>query len=278
MTYELGFIGAGNMAEAIARGVIFSSLMGPGQIIASDVSVERRALFSKQLGTVVTEDNAEVARGCRSIVLSVKPYQMEAVLSALGPVIGAETLIISIAAGISSSAIERHLGVDRKFRVVRTMPNTPMLIGEGMVAMARGRHSTAEDMEVARRIFESAGKVIEVPEEQIDAVTAMSGSGPAYFYYWVESMTRAGVALGLSAEHAHQLATRTALGAAKMMVQSQDGPAELRRKVTTPGGTTQAAIETMEARGVGEGIVAAIKRAAERSQEMGSSGDKKTGK
>ncbi len=269
MTYELGFIGAGNMAEAIARGVIFSSLIGPSGIIASDVSAERRELFSTQLNTAVTQDNAQVASNCNVIVLSVKPYQMETVLAGLGAALNPNTLIISIAAGISSKSIETYLGKDKHFRVVRTMPNTPMLIGEGMVAVAPGEYATADDLQTARKIFESAATVIDVSEDQIDAVTAMSGSGPAYFYYWVESMTTAGIGLGLSPQHAHQLAARTALGAAKMLVQSSDSPAELRRKVTTPGGTTQAALESMESSGVGAAIVSAVKRAAERSRELG---------
>ena len=149
------------------------------------------------------------------------------------------------------------------------MPNTPMLVGEGMVAMAAGTHATAQDMAAARRIFESAASVIEVSEDKIDAVTAVSGSGPAYFFYLVEHMIRAGGELGLTPEQSHALATRTALGAAKMLVSSSDSPQELRRKVTSPGGTTQAAIEHMQAQRLDQIIVDAIKAAQRRSRELG---------
>jgi pyrroline-5-carboxylate reductase len=179
------------------------------------------------------------------------------------------TLVISIAAGVRSASIEKHLGEGKAWRVVRSMPNTPMLVGEGMVAIARGRRATGEDLEAARGIFEPSADVIEVREEQIDAVTAMSGSGPAYFFYLVEKMIEAGVAMGLSAEQAHRLACKTCLGAGKMLVAGGDTPAELRRKVTTPNGTTHAAISCMQERGVGDIIVEAVKAAERRSRELG---------
>ena len=149
------------------------------------------------------------------------------------------------------------------------MPNTPMLVGEGMVAIAPGANAAEADLASARRIFEAAATVIQLSEDKMDAVTAVSGSGPAYFFYLVEQMTRAGVELGLGEDEAAVLARRTAAGAAKMLAATADRPEELRRKVTTPGGTTHAAISTMEQRGVAEAIVEAIKRAAQRSREMG---------
>jgi pyrroline-5-carboxylate reductase len=145
-----------------------------------------------------------------------------------------------------------------------------MLVGEGMVALARGAHATAADVAAARSLFESAASVIEVPEDQIDAVTALSGSGPAYFFFLVEHMVRAGVELGLSPEHAHQLATKTALGSAKMLTTSSDTPQELRRKVTSPGGTTHAAITHMESKEMPQTIVDALKAAHRRGRELGS--------
>jgi pyrroline-5-carboxylate reductase len=149
------------------------------------------------------------------------------------------------------------------------MPNTPMLVGEGMVALARGANATDADVATARALFESAASVIEVPEDQIDAVTALSGSGPAYFFFLVEHMTRAGVEMGLSAAHAHLLATKTALGSAKMLMTSADTPQELRRKVTSPGGTTHAAISHMESAGMPQIIVDALKAAQQRGRELG---------
>jgi pyrroline-5-carboxylate reductase len=269
MTYELGIIGAGNMAEAIARGVIRAGLFGPGQIIASDVSPQRRELFDQELKVRAVEENAEVARQSKVLLLSVKPQQMQAALAGIGAVADADTLVISIAAGIGSHYIEQHLGSERPWRVIRTMPNTPMLVGEGMVGLARGAQATAQDVAIARRIFESAATVIEVAEEKIDAVTALSGSGPAYFFYLVENMVKAGVAMGLTPEQSHQLATRTVLGAAKMLTTSADSPQELRRKVTSPGGTTHAAITHLDGQNVGPAIVDAVLAAERRGKELG---------
>ena len=269
MHYELGIIGAGNMAEAIVRGVVRAGLFQPDRIIAADVAPARRDLFTNELHVRAIEENVEVARQSRVLLLSVKPQQMAAALAKLGEVTDPKTLIISIAAGISSAFIETHLGAARTWRVIRTMPNTPMLVGEGMVGIARGRHATADDLLLAREIFESAAVVVEVPEDKIDAVTAMSGSGPAYFFYLVEQMVKAGVAMGLTPEQAHMLATRTALGAAKMLTTSSDSPQELRRKVTSPGGTTQAAITHLENQQTGGAIVDAVLAAERRGKELG---------
>ena len=269
MAYELGILGAGNMAEAIARGVTHAGVFRPEQIIAADVSPQRRELFQNELKIRAVEQNAEVARQSRILLLSVKPQQMADALGGVGKVIDpAAALIVSIAAGVGTATIERHLGAGRPWRVVRTMPNTPMLVGEGMVAIARGANATAEDLAIARRIFEAAASVIEVREDQLDAVTALSGSGPAYFFYLVEQMVRAGTELGLTPEQSHLLATKTALGAAKMLVTSSDSPQELRRKVTSPGGTTQAAITHLEQAGTANHIVDAIKAAERRGKEL----------
>lgn len=269
MSYELGIIGAGNMAEAIVRGVLRAGVLQATQIIAADVTDTRRALFTRELNVKAVEDSADVARQAKVILLSVKPQQMAAVLAALGPVMKPDTLVISIAAGISSAFIEKHLGDRTPWRVIRTMPNTPMLVGEGMVGLSTGRHATVADVATATRLFESAASVVQVPEDQIDAVTAVSGSGPAYFFFLVEHMIAAGVQLGLSPETAHQLATKTALGAAKMLTTSSDPPAELRRKVTSPGGTTHAAITHLQDQQVDQAIVNALKAAARRGKELG---------
>lgn len=269
MTYELGIIGAGQMAEAIARGLLRAGLYRPEQLIAADVSDARRALFCGDLKVTATTSNVEAAKDARALLLSVKPYQMREVLSGLGRAVDPATLVISIAAGVRSASIQSHLGPDRPWRIVRAMPNTPMLLGEGMVAIAPGEHATTEDLGAARRLFETCADVIEVREDQIDAVTALSGSGPAYFFYVVEHMIRAGLELGLTREQAHRLASKTCLGAGKMLLGSPDAPEELRRKVTTPNGTTHAAIVTMEDRQLGDTIVAAVRAAERRSKELG---------
>ena len=269
MRAELGIIGAGNMAEAIARGVIRAGLFQPAQLIAADVSPERRELFSNQLGVRAVESNADVALQSRIVLLSVKPQQMKAALAGIGEVLDPDALVISIAAGISTRFIEQHLDSGRAWRVIRAMPNTPMLVGEGMVALCRGTHATEQAAATARRIFESSASVIDVSEDRMDAVTAVSGSGPAYFFYLVEHIIRAATDLGLTLEQATTLATKTALGSAKMLTGSSDNPRELRRKVTSPGGTTQAAITVMEQRGVPAAVVDAIKAAERRGKELG---------
>ena len=268
--HELAIIGAGNMAEAIARGILRAKLLSSSEMIAADVVEARRDLFQNELHVRAVPDNATAVREARAVLLSVKPQQMPAVLADLGTHARPDALFISIAAGVSSASIERHLGAGRPWRVVRTMPNTPMLVGEGMVAISAGQHATQDDLARTRRLFESAAAAIELSEDKLDAVTALSGSGPAYFFFLVEQMIRAGMDLGLTREQAHTLATRTALGSAKMLTTSPDTHEELRRKVTSPNGTTQAAIETMQARHVPDGIVAAILRAAARSKELGS--------
>jgi pyrroline-5-carboxylate reductase len=267
-SYELGIIGAGNMAEAIARGVLKSGRLAADQIIVADVSRQRREIFQSQLKVKASEDNRAVAGQSRRLLLSVKPQQMEAVLAGLAGAVGPRTLIISIAAGVSTGFIEKSLGDAAAWRVVRAMPNTPMLLGAGAAAICPGTHAAAADMLEARGIFESAAVVIETTEDKMDAVTALSGSGPAYFFYLTEQLVKAGVELGLRPEDARLLAARTALGAARMLCESSDSAAELRRKVTSPGGTTEAAVARLDAAGWAAAMVEAVKAAAKRSGEL----------
>ncbi|MEZ0264545.1 MAG: pyrroline-5-carboxylate reductase [Phycisphaerae bacterium] len=269
MQYELGIIGAGQMAEAIVRGVLRGGLFKADQMIAADVSEARRDVFGRELGLAVSSENADVARQSKAVLLSVKPYQMAEVLAGIGRVMAPGSLVISIAAGVKAASIETHLGAGNAWRVVRSMPNTPMLVGEGMVAIAPGTHATPADLAAARRIFEASADVLDVREDQIDAVTAMSGSGPAYFFYFVEAMIKAGQELGLSAEQAHKLASKTCLGAGRMLTLSSDSPEELRRKVTTPNGTTHAAIVAMQGKGLGDIVAEGVRAAERRSKELG---------
>jgi pyrroline-5-carboxylate reductase len=269
MSFELGIIGAGNMAEAIARGVIAKDVLRADQIIAADVSAQRREVFLQQFGIKAVEDNLTAAREARIILLSVKPQHMATALAGLGGVLSEKNLVISIAAGIGSAFIEKHLGPGKKWRVIRTMPNTPMLVGEGMVAMAAGANASNDDLATARKLFEAAADVIELDETHIDTVTALSGSGPAYFFYLVENMIQAGVELGLTPEQSAQLVKKTAAGAAKMLMTSTDPPAELRRKVTSPGGTTEAAIKQMSAANWPQITIDAVRAAQRRARELG---------
>ena len=268
MTFELGILGAGNMAEAIVRGVLSRHIFEPHQIIAADPIEQRRKVF-EQLGVATTDDNATAAKDARTLLLSTKPYQLMEALRPVGNVLPEQTLIISIAAGVTTGGISAALGHAKKWRIVRAMPNTPMLVGLGAVGIAPGASASPADLLAARKIFESAASVVEVREDQIDAVTALSGSGPAYFYYLVEAMIRAGVEMGLGESASKELAIKTCLGAANLLVQSNDSPADLRKKVTTPGGTTHAAISYMDAHDFTEIIVGALKAAEQRGKELG---------
>ena len=269
MPYALGIIGAGNMAEAIVRGILSKQVLRPSEIIAADTAAARRELFANELKIKAVEDNAAAAGDADTILLSVKPQHMAAALAAIAPIMPPKTLVVSIAAGISTAFIEKRLGGDKKWRVIRTMPNTPMLVGEGMVAIAAGTNATQEDLAAARKLFEAAAEVIEVDEDKMDAVTAVSGSGPAYFFLLVEQMIRAAQELGMTSEQAKLLATKTAAGAAKMLATSPDAPDVLRRKVTSPGGTTEAAITHLTKQNWPQITVDAIKAAQRRGRELG---------
>jgi len=269
MTVQLAIVGAGNMAEAITRGILRAGLIPPDQIRAADPAEPRRKLFQTELGIAATDDNRHAVQGARIVLLSVKPYQAKDVLTHLGAAMDPGALLVSIAAGISSRFIEETLGHGRPWRVVRTMPNTPMLVGSGMAAIAPGRNATPADLDTARSLFQAAATVIQVDESKIDAVTAISGSGPAYFFFLVEQLIAAGIELGLSPADAATLAKQTAFGSSRMMLESPDAPATLRAKVTTPNGTTHAAITHLEKCDWPAITRQAVHAAARRSRELG---------
>jgi len=264
----LGFIGAGNMAEAIARGVLRAGLYRAEELAAADPVEERQRLFSGELQISCTADSAHVAARSRIVLLAVKPQIITAALAQIRPALRPDTLVISIVAAITSGFIENALGGN--VRVIRVMPNTPMLVGAGMSALAKGAKATEEDLAVAERIFNAGGKTTRVREELMDAITALSGSGPAYIFYLAEAMAAAGVKLGLGEAEANLLARQTVVGAAQLLGQAKDSPSELRRKVTSPGGTTQAAITALEAGDfmglMARALAAAEKRGKELSQ------------
>jgi pyrroline-5-carboxylate reductase len=272
----LGFIGAGNMAEAIARGLLRQAVYQPSDIRATDPNPERQRLFTDDLGITCSEDCQKAAASADTVILAVKPFVMAEALQQVGPMMKPGALVISIAAGISSKFIEDTLAAGGSVaptgggvRVVRVMPNTPMLVGKGMSAIARGRFATEHDLIAAERIFSAGGATVRIPEELMDAVTAVSGSGPAYVFYLTEVLAQAGIAAGLSEQQAAQLARQTVIGSAELLAQSKDTPAELRRKVTTPKGTTQAAIETMQAADLAGIMTRAVAAAARRAKELG---------
>jgi pyrroline-5-carboxylate reductase len=259
----LAFVGAGNMAEAIARGILRAALYRADELGAADPSPQRRALFSSDLQVACGEDSAAAVAGAGAVLLAVKPQMMGAALAQIRSALGAKALVISIAAGITTGYIESQLAPGT--RVVRVMPNTPMLVGEGVSGLCKGAHATDDDLLLAERIFAAGGKTARVNEAQMNAVTAVSGSGPAYVFYLVEAMAAAGEKLGLSADEAMLMARQTVIGAARLMEQSTDAAAELRRKVTSPGGTTQAAIETLQA----ADFVGVMARAIEAAEQRG---------
>jgi pyrroline-5-carboxylate reductase len=264
-TYELGIIGGGNMAQAIVRGAIGSGFLKAGAVVASDVSPAAREAMSR-LGARAVADNAEAA-GCPRVLLAVKPRQAKDALAAAAGSVSPDATVISIVAGVRAARLDEWLG--GRGRLIRVMPNTPVLVGEGMSCVAAGPRATKAGLAWTEALFASAGRTIRVDESLMDAVTAVSGSGPAYVFYLAEAMIAAGVAEGLAEPDARMLAAQTCLGAGKLLAQSGESPQTLRAKVTSPGGTTQRAIETMDAAGVPSALVKAIRSAALRSRELG---------
>ena len=263
MTYQLGIIGAGNMAEAIVRGAISSGAINSADIIACDPSESRRDIW-ESMGVKFVNTNDEVAN-CKRVMLAVKPFILGEVLESLREKIDSDTVVISVAAGITSEYLDSIL--KDKGQIVRIMPNTPLKVNCGAVSCTAGPRASKEALEWVKNIFADA-LCVEVEENMIDAVTAISGSGPAYFFYIAEAMIKAGIEEGLSPQSARELAAQTCLGAGKLMLQSNEDPAILRKQVTTPNGTTQKSIETFDQHGVGLGITAGAKACAARSREL----------
>jgi pyrroline-5-carboxylate reductase len=273
---KLGFIGAGNMAEALARGLVENKVFKASELIASDVDAGRRRKFKNALKVEVTTDNLKVLNSARAVLFAVKPQTIDAVLTELaraadgagrsgGP--GAR-LFVSIAAGVTLGRLERALG--GRARVIRVMPNAPAMVGQGMAALVRGRNATRADEAFALRIFRAVGDAVALKDESLlDAVTALSGSGPAYVYLFAKSLADAAVAEGLPAELALRMALQTIRGAEENMRRSPMAAAELIRIVASPGGTTEAALKQLGADRFSDIVARAIQAAAERSRELG---------
>ncbi|MDD3275807.1 MAG: pyrroline-5-carboxylate reductase [Kiritimatiellales bacterium] len=265
MESKVVFIGAGNMAEAIVSGMVAANFCAPEKIIMTDVRPERLAELEAEYGVSTSTDNS-VVKNAEIVLLAVKPQVMADVLKGFAPVLRKETLVISIAAGIPTVKIEALLGGNR--RVVRVMPNTPALVGQGASALAAGANADEADLEVAEAILGCVGLTGRVEENEIDAVTALSGSGPAYVFYLLEGMLAAADKMGLDKETARKLALKTVEGAARLMEDSGEAADVLRAKVTSKGGTTEAAIRSMDEAGVKEAIIQALLAAQKRSVEL----------
>jgi pyrroline-5-carboxylate reductase len=264
----IGFLGSGNMAEALIKGIITAGLYKPENIFISDVRAERLDFLTEEYGVTAVATNSELAGKVNILVLSVKPQNMVEALESIKDAVRAETLIISIAAGIKVSNISAVLG-DRP--IVRVMPNTPALIGEGASALF-ANEKAKPTLSKAEKIFASVGKAVVVDDESlIDAVTAVSGSGPAYYFLLMEEMTRAAGELGLPEDVAKELILQTARGAALLAVERDkrgETPAELRRKVTSPGGTTEAALKVFAAKDFSRLVNEALTAARDRSRQL----------
>jgi pyrroline-5-carboxylate reductase len=268
-TLTVGFIGAGNMAEAIVRGLTERKVFTPSRIVVSDPSADRCRLFSDTFGVNVLADNQTVISKADVVVLAVKPQVMSSVLSPVKTSFRADQLVISIAAGILTGTLDAGCG--GKPAIVRIMPNTPALIGKGVSAICAGPRANNTHMDIADKIFSAVGSTIRIDEKAMDVVTALSGSGPAYVFYWMEAMLKAATESGFDRETARRLVYQTFIGASALADASPDSPEILRARVTSKGGTTEAAIKTMEEAAVASSIMKAVGAAARRSQELSKS-------
>jgi len=266
LAFRLGLIGGGNMAEDIVRGILASGVLRTGDIRVSDPAPERRKMFSLLMRVKTCQDNRELVAGSDVIILAVKPQVVEQVMAEIASLLGPAKLLVSIVAGTPIARLAAHCPAGT--RIVRTMPNTPMLVGGGMVAMSRGGDANEVDMDLARHLFEASATVVELPEEKMDAVTAVSDSVPANFFLMVEALIEAGEQVGLSHQEAVQLAETTFAGAAELLAAGDIEPGELRRRVTSPGGTTEAAIGSLTEDRFSEIIARAVTAARNRSREL----------
>lgn len=286
---KLGFIGGGNMAEALARGLLGERLFSSRDLIVSDVDPLRRRKLSRALAVQTTADNREVLRQAPAVVIAVKPQTIDSVLdevasalsqnavnrparapaSAKGrlPSAAVRRLFISIAAGVSIARLEAHLGAGA--RVIRVMPNAPAMVGEGMAALAQGSRASRADLAFALKIFRAVGDAVALEDESLlDAVTALSGSGPAYVYLFIKALAEAAAAEGLPMRLAMRMALQTVRGAERNMRASSLAPAELIRRVASPGGTTEAALRRFDAAGFSAIVASALRAAAAKSRDF----------
>lgn len=268
LSQKIGFIGAGRMATALAKGIVHAGVADPEQLLASDASSDALSHFETATpGAATYGDNAKVAEQADVLMLAVKPQVMPSVLAQLRGAVRSETLLVSIAAGVTLAKLSGAM--KRGTRIIRVMPNTPCLIGRGASAFAVGETATPEDAQTVTALLSAVGDAYQVPESQLDAVTGLSGSGPAFVYTAIEALTDAGVAAGLPRAVAAQLAARTVGGAAEMVLSTGEHPAVLRDQVTSPGGTTAAGLAALDRWGMRHALAAAVAAATARSKELG---------
>jgi pyrroline-5-carboxylate reductase len=264
--HKLAIIGGGKMGEALIGGLTHSGWAEPHEIIVCEIHEERRAALAKTYEVDATGDPVEAVREATTVLLAVKPQDMENVLDEIAGFITADHLLMSIAAGIPISFFENRLSA--KVPVVRAMPNTPALLREGAAAIAGGTHTTPEHMAHADEILSTVCKIVHLPEKHLDAVTGVSGTGPAYVFFLAESLVEAAVGVGLPRDVATELCVQTLLGSARMLAETGRHPVELREDVTSPAGTTVAAMRILESRGVKSAFLDAVRAATDRSREL----------
>jgi pyrroline-5-carboxylate reductase len=264
---RVAFIGAGNMAEALLAGLLHGARLAPAQLRCSDISSERRDLIGRTYHIITSAKNHEAAEWADVVLLAVEPQVLDEILQEIAPVIGDSKLVVSVAAGYPIARIARYLSGTR--RLVRAMPNTPSTIREGVTALAYETDLTAVDAAVAKALFEPVGNVVAVAERLMDAVTGLSGSGPAYVYVMIEALADGGVKMGLPRETAWLLAAQTVAGAARMVIESREHPATLKDRVASPGGTTIAGLHELERGRLRATLISAVEAATKRSAELG---------
>jgi pyrroline-5-carboxylate reductase len=262
----LGFLGSGKMASALARGVVASGAFDGGALVVSDVHTPSAEKLAKATGGRIAATNAELVAAAEAIVLCVKPADAIAALREVSEALAGK-VVVSIVAGLSTAQLADAAGAAA--RIVRVMPNTPALVGEGAAAYALGPKATEDDAKLTEKIFGSVGAIVRVKETLIDAVTGLSGSGPAYVFTVIEALADGGVLMGLPRELALKLAAQTVIGAATMVRETGEHPATLRDQVASPGGTTIAGLEALERGGLRAALIAGVRAATERSRELG---------
>ncbi|MEV6580335.1 pyrroline-5-carboxylate reductase [Streptomyces sp. NPDC051582] len=267
MTCKVAVLGAGKMGEALLGGLLRSGWPAPA--LGVTCRRKRRAAEIEARHGVAPMGNTEAAAWADVLILAVKPQDMGALLAEITPAMASGTLLISVAAGLTTAFFEER--VPAGVAVVRAMPNTAVLVDEGMTVLSGGSHASQQHVEQAAELFRGVGHTLTVPESQQDAATALSGSGPAYFYFLVEAMTDAGVLLGLPRDKAHELVVRSSVGASVMLRDSGTHPVELRAAVTSPAGTTISAVRELERHGVRAALMAALEAARDRSSELAAS-------
>lgn len=266
---KLGIIGTGNMGFALMKTILNNGIVPSDNLIIFDMDTDLTNELKKQFGIKVAKNNEELSRKAENILIAVKPQVIDNVLNEIGPAITDKQTIISIAAGVTINHISKFL--DEKVGIIRVMTNTPLLVGAGASAIANNNKIQNDGLEFAKKIFESGGIIVELEETHIDAVTGLSGSGPAYFFVIVEALADGGVKMGLSRKIALKLAAQTALGAGKLLLETQKHPGELKDMVSSPGGTTIAALHELEKEKLRSTLMRAVEVATEKSRSLNKS-------